>query len=126
MNESKHIELDSLGIHFATLDYSLLPEHIRGAMKEYLVYGRLPGGFCLAVLENNLVQSFARADHINTYAMHDIVRWLYMECPASAWGDKDTVINFSTDRNLRLAKENECNDDNVCIDTTTTTKSKFL
>jgi len=67
-------------------DYDLLPEHIRGGMKLYLEDHVEPGGFLRAVLENDLVGAFGKADNINRAWMFDIVTFIYNEVPASCWG----------------------------------------
>lgn len=39
------------------------------------------GDFLRAVLDNDLFEAFARADHKNEPALHNIVMWLYNEAP---------------------------------------------
>ncbi len=72
-------------------DYDLLPEHIRGGMKLYLEDHVEPGGFLRAVLENDLVGAFGKADNINRAWMFDIVTFIYNEVPASCWGSREAV-----------------------------------
>jgi hypothetical protein len=50
-----------------------------------------PGGFVRAVLENDLLEAFKRADFENIEAMPHIVAWLYEKMPGSVYGDKATV-----------------------------------
>jgi len=73
------------------VDYSLIPEHMRPGVKRYLENGRRPGSFLTAVLENNLVESFARADNINQSQMLVWVNFLYNEMPMASWGSKEKV-----------------------------------
>jgi len=75
----------------STFDYELLPEHIRGGMQRYLENGIAPGGFCLAVLCNNLIESFKRADQTNEKALPEIAAWVYSVCPSDAWGSQFVV-----------------------------------
>jgi hypothetical protein len=73
------------------VDYSLLPEHMQDGARRYIENHIEPGGFMRAVLENNLVEAFARADSINAEHMPQWAQWLYWQCPSSAWGSKSTV-----------------------------------
>lgn len=74
------------------VDYSMLPEHMRAGARDY-VERRHPnvGGFLRAVLENDLVEAFGRADEINAAAMRDWAAWLFNEAPANCWGSPDKV-----------------------------------
>ncbi len=49
------------------------------------------GDFLKAVLENNLVEAFRRADLENRRDMYEIVQFCYNELPASAWGSPEKV-----------------------------------
>lgn len=75
-------------------NYDLLPEHMRGSMKRYLEQRIEPGSFLTAVLENNLSESFARADHINRERLFDIVGFLYNEAPRTSWGSPNKVTDW--------------------------------
>ena len=68
------------------VNYSLLPEHIRGGAKRYIEEGILPGDFQRAVICNQLKECFTCADDINIAHMFDIVRFWYNEAPANCWG----------------------------------------
>lgn len=50
-----------------------------------------PGDFLQAVLENNLKESFQRADEDNIRSMFEIVQFIYNEIPASCWGSPEKV-----------------------------------
>ncbi len=73
------------------IDYSLLPAHIRYGAQEYIERGHLPGHFLTAVIENNLKESFGKADETNHERMFDIVSFFYNEAPADCWGSVDRV-----------------------------------
>lgn len=73
------------------VDYSKLPEHCRDGIKLYLERGIMPGGFLTSILENNLVEAFARADDINIHRMFDYANFLYNEMPSPAWGSPEKV-----------------------------------
>lgn len=68
-----------------------LPEHMRAAMLRWIEQGVYPGGFLTAVLENNLCEAVARADHINIDKLPDYVRYLYNNAPRGCWGNPDSV-----------------------------------
>ncbi len=70
------------------IDYSILPEHIRDGMKRYVEHGIQPGGFLCAVLENNFLEAFVRADSINTARMADIAAFVYSELPRECHGSQ--------------------------------------
>jgi len=72
-------------------NYELLPEHIRKAVKAYVEDRIQPGGFLTAVIQNNLVESFKRADHINIKRMSDIVEFFYNEVPSACWGSSEKM-----------------------------------
>lgn len=53
---------------------------------------RVPtGDFLRAVLENNLMESFGRADSNNTRDMEEIVIYVYNEMPAVCHGSPEKV-----------------------------------
>ena len=78
------------------IDYSGLPEHLRGGMQRYIEHGIPPGGFLTAVLENDLAGAFGRADNTSLAALHDIVRWAHWVMPAGAWGSPAKVQAWIT------------------------------
>jgi len=71
--------------------YELLPEHMRDGARLYIEKGIMTGSFLTAVMENNLVEAFAQADHINVDCMYDWAKFLYNEAPRGCWGSKDVV-----------------------------------
>ena len=76
------------------VDYSRLPEHMQGGARRYVERGIPPGSFLTAVLENNFLEAFKRADAENTERMKDWARWIYNECPRDAHGDPETVAEW--------------------------------
>ena len=73
------------------VDYSFLPEHMQDGAREYVELGRSPGDFLHAVLCNNLVEAYGRADTTNTECMHDWACWLFNEAPSACWGSPEKV-----------------------------------
>lgn len=76
------------------VDYSNLPAHMQDGMRRYIEHGFEPGGFAMAVLQNDLVGAFQRADRQNRVAMETWASWLWNECPASAWGSVEIVTKW--------------------------------
>ncbi len=73
------------------VDYSMLPDHMQQVARDYVENFVMPGDFLQAVLRNDLVAAFGRADWTNIQAMQQWASWLYNECPSTAWGSMDKV-----------------------------------
>ena len=84
------------------IDYDKLPKSLRGGIKRYIESGIRPGSFLTAVIQNDLTESFARADENNIRRMFDIVKWLYNEAPRNCWGSRKAmeswVLSFNDER----------------------------
>ncbi len=84
------------------VNYDELPEGLRDGVKWYIEDGVPPGGFLTAVIQNDLTESFARADENNIRRMFDIVKWFYNEAPRDCWGSKEAmerwVLSFNDER----------------------------
>jgi len=74
-----------------TINYDKLPEHMRAVMQRYMEGGLHPGGFLFAVLTNNLMEAFHRADDVNGARLEDYVRFLYWEAPIDSFGSAEKV-----------------------------------
>lgn len=72
-------------------DYSRLPPHMQDTARRYIERGIPGGSFFMAVVENNLVSAFQKADEANTAAMQAWASWLYNEVPRNAWGSPEIV-----------------------------------
>jgi len=66
--------------------YSYVPPHMRDGFKLWIEHGISPGSFGMAVLNNDLKEAVARADHINKIHLTTIVSWLYNFAPIDCWG----------------------------------------
>jgi hypothetical protein len=64
-------------------------------MRLYIEEGIIPGSFLEAVIQNNLIESFSRADSLNIERMFYIARFVYAEMPRQAWGSKEIMENWS-------------------------------
>jgi hypothetical protein len=65
-----------------------IPEHIREAVLRYIKTGIPTGSFLKSVIENNLFESFARADDVNRQALFAIVSYFYNWAPSGCWGSQ--------------------------------------
>jgi hypothetical protein len=69
----------------------MIPQDTKECIDEYVKEKYPPGGFLTAVLENNLMEAFRRADQHNIEAMKDIVSYVYNSVPISAHGSPEIV-----------------------------------
>lgn len=68
-----------------------IPEDTMRALIRYVKDGIRAGHFLTSVLENNLFEAVARADHDNKIGLFDLVTFIYNECPIACHGSRDTV-----------------------------------
>lgn len=86
--------------------YSGVPEHTIDGLVDYIVDGIPPGRFLTAVLENNLMEAFGRADSMNTAALAQIAGFLYNFAPSGCHGSPANVRAWIKARlNAAAAKE---------------------
>jgi hypothetical protein len=76
-------------------DYEVIPPAVMEGLQLYIKEGILPGDFLLAVLENNLSRAIAHADRYSLAGLVPLVRYIYNNAPASAWGTPEKVTKFS-------------------------------
>ena len=74
-----------------TLGYTLLPPHIRPAVKRYVEHGVPPGGFLMYVISNNLRMAYITADLVNREKLGDILKFFFDEVPANCWGSREAM-----------------------------------
>lgn len=72
----------------------LIPEHMHGAVQRYILQRIPPGSFLQAVLENNLKEAAARADHLNKEALARWVEFCVCALPSGSWGSKEKVAQW--------------------------------
>jgi len=75
----------------------MIPAHTKAALDRYVNHKILPGGFLMKVLSNDLFGAVGQADSENAAALPDIVRYIYNQLPANAWGSQDLVYKFVED-----------------------------
>ena len=69
----------------------MIPEHAKYQIDQYVDKRIPPGGFIAAVLANDLMEAFQRADDINTEYMRDIVQYIYNNTPSNCHGSPEIV-----------------------------------
>lgn len=74
--------------------YYPIREDLYGALERYLNHGIMPGSFLTAVLENNLMEAFGRADISNSSNMKNIVGYIYNHLPSNSWGSAEKVKSY--------------------------------
>ena len=68
-----------------------VPEHMQASARAYVEKGKRPAGFLMAVLCNDLMRAFSRADGTNERHMKAWTMWLFNDAPSGCWGDEETV-----------------------------------
>lgn len=76
------------------MDYSDLPKHMQGAARRYVEDGIEPGGFLTALLANDFMGAFGRADTENVAALKNWARWIYNEAPNGCHGSYECVTDW--------------------------------
>jgi hypothetical protein len=71
--------------------YDEIPEYTMSALKRYVVDGIHPGGFLMAVLENDLSRAVSAADDQNIKVIPQIACFIYNRVPAHCWGSREKV-----------------------------------
>lgn len=66
----------------------MIPPLILESLTRYVEIGCPVGDFLQAVIANDLVEAFSRADHHSTDAMAAIVGFVYNELPSNCWGSR--------------------------------------
>ena len=72
----------------------MIPKDTLTGLKRYVEDRIHPGGFLIAVLENNLTESFGQADKKNRKVLFEIVCYCYNELPSICWGSPEKVKNW--------------------------------
>ncbi len=65
-----------------------IPDYMRHGVIEYVENGTRVGAFLEAIISNNLVSSFAEADHENTLCIRAYADLLYNHFPSGSWGSR--------------------------------------
>jgi Ferredoxin-like domain in Api92-like protein len=71
--------------------WELIPPHMRFGLWRFFNEGVIPGNFLTAVIENDLRETFARADDKNRLIVDDYLKFLWNWGPATAFGSRERV-----------------------------------
>lgn len=75
---------------------STLPESVHHSAVTWVWFGvDLGGGFFTAIINNDLVEAFGRADNNNARLMNVYANWLYNVAPSDSWGSEEVVKEWS-------------------------------
>lgn len=77
------------------IDYSGLPEGLRGGVERYLIHGVLPGSFLKAIIINDLKGAVLYADDQNVLLLRGIVKWFINHAPPRSWGSYELMDSWS-------------------------------
>lgn len=75
-----------------------IPVYMHGALARYIIYGLPPGGFLIAILENDLKGAVLRADTNNKEYLVEWVTFIINEIPANSQGSPEIVEAWMTSR----------------------------
>ena len=79
----------------AALHSKRIPVGLHDGLILWVSNGTPPGDFLWAVLVNDLMGAFARADDDSKRAMGDLVMWLYNNSPAGCFGSVEKVRRWA-------------------------------
>ena len=68
-----------------------IDDSVKDSLDRYVKDYVPTGGFLQAVLENDLMESFGRADSVNQQNMLNILKYLYNHVPMGCRGSKEKV-----------------------------------
>ena len=84
-----------------------VPEHDVDGLFLYVFHGIMPGSFLEAVLSNDLMESFGRADHINKEKIFNICQFIYNEIPSDCWGSPEKMQAWMDARQVAVSQPAE-------------------
>jgi hypothetical protein len=88
------------------IDYTTLPEALRGGVRRWIESGIQPGGLLSAVIANDLRQALLRADPFNLSLIPAIIGWFLDQAPSKCWGSVAEAEGWAArhQRYFRLGK----------------------
>lgn len=85
--------------------FYLIPSHMHGAIKRYILYGIPPGSFLTALLCNDFMNTVGNADDNNRRALLGWAQFLYSYVPSTSYGSPEKVQAYM-DSKLELTNAN--------------------
>ena len=86
-------------------DKTFVPQKIRESIERYVKHGLRTGGFLEAVLSNDLMDAFKRADRDDLVMMPTIIAYIYNDVPTAAHGSRDKYNAWLNMHRERLERE---------------------
>ena len=82
------------------VDYTGLPDYMRGGMQRYIEQHIKPGDFLCCGLANNLCGAVEHADDDNLKLLGIYVRWLYNNAPSGCYGSAEKFGSWLAQRKV--------------------------
>lgn len=79
---------------FDRTQYKMVRKDTLDTLDNFVKLGYRPGSFCQAVLENNLMEAFGRADKENRETLFWICDYVYNELPYGCHGSPEKVAQW--------------------------------
>lgn len=76
------------------IDYTLVPEHLRTGLRNYIESGYKPGSFLDRILRGEIKEAIMVADPISSSRLKDIITFLETYAPPCCYGDSLKVDNW--------------------------------
>ena len=83
-----------------SINYTLLPEHMREGTRAYIETGREPGDFLTAIMANDFLEAVGQADVHNGMALTQWAHFIYVQAPHQCHGSKAKVEQWVADGGL--------------------------
>lgn len=76
-----------------------IPRRMMSGLERWVKYGKVPGRFLQAVIQNDLKDAFGYADDENFQNIGAYVGWFYNEAPSGCWGSVDAMDKWIVEKN---------------------------
>ena len=74
--------------------YKLIPQHMQDGLTLWVEKGVMTGHFMTAVMENDLMEAYGRADEQNQWSMRNWCVFLYSYAPRGCYGSRANVAEW--------------------------------
>lgn len=86
------------------IPYENFPAHYRLPLQRYLEHHIETGSGLRAVLENNLIESFAKLDVDGIANLKEIIFTIYNYFPLESWGSRELVDSWLSYANYKIKR----------------------
>ncbi len=80
----------------------------KAGIDRFVQHGTRPGSFVYAILSNNLIKSFRRADLENLRDMNNIVGYCNNHIPGECWGSEEKVQAWMDKKQKEREEAKKC------------------